>query len=54
MVTRKCPQCQKRLRYPDHHKVCPECGFEVADWFEKNQQGIRDAFTGDSDSDDDT
>jgi len=52
-MTRKCPQCQKCLRYTEHDEVCPECGFEIADWFEKNQQGIKEAFLGE-DSEGDT
>jgi endogenous inhibitor of DNA gyrase (YacG/DUF329 family) len=52
-MTRKCPECQKRLRYPEEHEVCPECGYEVAEWFEKNQKGIAEAFGVDTSEDSD-
>lgn len=46
-MTRKCPQCQKRLRYPEHHEICPDCGYEVAEWFEKTMEGWKDSFVSD-------
>jgi uncharacterized OB-fold protein len=37
---RDCPQCGTACEYPDGDEYCPECGYNVQDWWESRRSGL--------------